>query len=202
MNQHTRLIAAAAILGALLAGCAPKPAAEADKAAAPAAAGPVLAASIHEIMQSEVAPNADILWKSVGSVNNKEVKPETDEDWQKLRHAAITLSEVPNLLVMDGRQVVKAGAKVQDEGQEGNLPAAEMQTRIAADRASFVMLAKGLQDAAVKAVAAVDAKNVDAISEVGGAIDEACEACHVKFWYPATAAAAAAAGAPEREAKQ
>ena len=42
MNQHTRLIAAAAILGALLAGCAPKPAAEADKAAAPAAAGPVI----------------------------------------------------------------------------------------------------------------------------------------------------------------
>jgi cytochrome c556 len=36
----------------------------------------------------------------------------------------------------------------------------------------------------MRALAAVDAHDVDKISEVGGAIDEACESCHLQFRYP------------------
>jgi hypothetical protein len=36
----------------------------------------------------------------------------------------------------------------------------------------------------MQAVAAVDARNIDQASEVGGAIDEECEWCHLQFWYP------------------
>jgi hypothetical protein len=31
---------------------------------------------------------------------------------------------------------------------------------------------------------AIDAKDPKAMVEVGGAMDEICEACHVVFWYP------------------
>jgi len=30
----------------------------------------------------------------------------------------------------------------------------------------------------------VDARDLDAFTEAGGAIDEACEQCHKHFWYP------------------
>lgn len=174
----------APVLIAGLAACGPKPTATVAPPPIPATARPQLVASLHEIMMSEVAPAADVIWKSVGTVNNKDVKPETAEDWQRVRNAAVILAEAPNLLVLEGRQVVKTGAKIQDEGQAGNLSSAEMQTRIDADRASFVQYARVLQDSAVAAIAAVDKKDVDGITDVGGKIDEACEACHKVFWYP------------------
>ena len=38
--------------------------------------------------------------------------------------------------------------------------------------------------AAASALKATEARDVDALLEAGGQIDEACEACHKKFWYP------------------
>jgi cytochrome c556 len=34
------------------------------------------------------------------------------------------------------------------------------------------------------ALRAIDAHDIDGISEAGGTIDEACESCHLQFWYP------------------
>jgi len=36
---------------------------------------------------------------------------------------------------------------------------------------------------------AVDSKDADALVEAGGAIYEACEQCHKRFWYPNAPAA-------------
>ncbi len=55
--------------------------------------------------------------------------------------------------------------------------------------------AHALQDAGLKALAAIDAKNVDGLSDAGEAIDEACEQCHLKYWYPPDAADKLKAGA-------
>jgi hypothetical protein len=47
----------------------------------------------------------------------------------------------------------------------------------------------------VKIVAAVDSRDTAALMELGGELDEACEACHTAFWYPEEAAAKTAADA-------
>jgi hypothetical protein len=36
---------------------------------------------------------------------------------------------------------------------------------------------------------AIDAKDPQRLFDVGGEIDEACEACHLVYWYPPSATA-------------
>jgi len=179
----------AIILGAAaLAGCGQQAKTEAP---APAAGGgPKPLASIHELMLSVVDPAADEIWGSVATVSNasgvNEHRPRTDEDWAKVRNAAIALSEAANLLVMDGRVVAHPGQRIDSEGQPGAPTGAIIQKRIDGDRASFAAYAAGLQAASMEAVAAVEKKDVAALETVGGDIDVACEACHEQFWYPPT----------------
>ena len=161
-----------------------------QKAAEPAAvASPfLLTASIHDLMLSEVDPAADYLWESVSIVisdkGTDKHQPHTDEEWAEARHRAITLIEATNLLSMPGRRVAEEGQKLQDEGQPGILTSADMQKLIDADHQSFVLLAHGLHDAGMLALKAIDAKDANALLESGGVIDAACEACHLKYWYP------------------
>lgn len=145
-------------------------------------------ASIQEIMQAVVDPSADALWESVSSTTTaagiEEKRPQTDEQWAELRHLAIRLAEAPNLLVLPGRPVAHAGRTLEDHHVAGILTADAIQAKIAADPAAFGRRAQALQDAAVSALAAIDARNVDRFVEAGGHIDQACEACHLQYWYP------------------
>lgn len=175
------LIAAALLVG--LASCSPQ-AAKTDAVAADAK--PVLRASLHEIMISEVDAAAAVVWKTPDSFDpaRKATPAQIDADWQTLRKGAITLIEAPNLMVMEGRVVAHPGAKLQDEGVEGNLDQAAIQKALTEKRPQFLKLARGLQDAGMEALAAIDKRDQDALLEAGGKIDEACEACHKVFWYP------------------
>jgi cytochrome c556 len=53
-----------------------------------------------------------------------------------------------------------------------------------ADRPAFIRRARRLQDAAVLAMKAVDAKDKDALFHAIDSIDKACENCHLHYWYP------------------
>jgi hypothetical protein len=144
-----------------------------------------LLASIRELMDSEIDPAADFLWGSVASISTRagleERQPRTDEEWLEVRRHAVTLSEAPNLLIMKGRRV---SASYVPSAGAGELDSNEAQKKIDENPQAFVALAQNLQDAALKTLAAVDAKDPVALFELGGTIDEACEACHVTFWYP------------------
>jgi cytochrome c556 len=139
---------------------------------------------IVEIMDSMVMPNAQIVWDAVSyDVTEKGETingPKTDEDWQKVRRAAITLAESANNLMVPGRAVNHAGAKP----GEGELAPEEIAKLIAANRGAWVAHAKVLYETVMQAVSAIDAKDTDKLSDAGGNIDSACESCHLQFWYP------------------
>lgn len=139
-------------------------------------------------MQSVVDPPADFLWESVATISNEkgieERQPRTDEEWADVRRKAITVIEASNLLAMEGRRVVAEGKKLEDSEVEGILKPEEIQKLIDGDRASFVERAHGLHSAGVAVLTAIEARNPQALSEAGGALDEACENCHLKYWYP------------------
>ena len=177
--------------GALIVGAA----CSAPKLEAPAATGPAkpntaaefrTTATIKDIMDSVVDPSADYLWESVATIvtrkGTEERRPRTDMEWQEVRRRAIALIEATNLLIMDGRQVAKPGEKSENPGIE--LGPEEIKGVIDADRASFIKFAHGLHDAGMKALAAIDRKDVEGLSDSGETIDEACEQCHLKYWYP------------------
>jgi hypothetical protein len=158
-------------------------------------------ATIKDIMDSLVDPSADYIWESVATIVTKagteERRPRTDEDWKKVRRAAITLLEATNLLIMDGRKVAKPGEKSENPGIE--LSPEAIERVMADDRATLVTLAHGLHDATVQALAAIDAKNADALSDSGEIIDQACEQCHLKYWYPADAEKIEGAGSVRKK---
>jgi hypothetical protein len=145
-------------------------------------------ASIQDLMQNVVDHNADILWESVAVISSEkgteERQPRTDEDWANVRAAAVTLSEATNLLMIPNRKVAHEGKTLQDSEVEGILKAGQIQALIDGDRLKFASKALALHQAALGAIAAIDAKDATKLSDVGGAIDEACEQCHTTYWYP------------------
>ena len=191
------LIAAATI--GLLGGCQEKVAPHEAQApptvppAAPAASKSPSAlkpvAGISDIMAVEVDPAADALWDSVGTVvsrsGTKINHPTTDKQWDELRGRAVMLIEAANLLLMDGRRVAREGVhKIEDQGTPGNLSAEQSQQLIDDNRSSFVAFATALRTVGEQTLKAIDAKNPDELMEAGAALDEVCEGCHLKFWYP------------------
>ena len=171
---------------------AAKPAAPSTLARTPAAASRyVVIGSIKELMQSIVDPSADVLWEAVSydvtAAGVVEHVPKTQEDWNEVRRHALLLAEATNLLRMPGRRVEPAtpiaGLENEPPGPEDLTPA-QIQVLIDGNPAKFGRLAQGLTDAARLAIKAADAKSVDGLFAAGDAIDQACETCHLTYWYP------------------
>jgi len=147
-----------AIVGAtLVVGCSGS---TQPPAATPAAAAPPFHTTLttKQLMTWIIDPNATAIWGSVGSVSTdtgtEEKHPQTDEEWGKFRNAAATLVESGNLLMLDGRAV---------------------------DKDQWMATARGMADAAAQVLEAAEAKDVEAYFDAGGALYEACTACHSKY---------------------
>ncbi len=142
--------------------------------------------TIKDLMDSVVDSNADYLWESVETVSSAagivEKAPKTDEEWKEARRHAIALMEATNLLRIPGRKVAKPGEKAEDPRVE--MPPESIQTLIDSDRQAWGTAAQRLYDATSKALKAIEAKNADGLLESGDGIDQACESCHLKYWYP------------------
>jgi len=129
-------------------------------AATPAATPPPFHTTLttKQLMTWIIDPNAVAIWGSVGSVatdkGTEERHPQTDEEWSTFRNAAATLVESGNLLMLDGRAV---------------------------DKDQWMATAKGMSDAAAQVLEAAEAKDVEAYFDAGGALYEACTACHSKY---------------------
>ena len=183
MKKALRTVCVVAV-SALTVACAQQP--------APAAEKPQpepeyrLTATVKDIMDSLVDPGSDYIWDSVETVVSakgvEEKYPKTDEDWKQVRNHAIMLLEATDLLQMPGRHVAKAGEKANDPNVE--LAPEQIEATIAKDRKAWIGHAHELHDAVMKTLQAADAKDKDKLLEVGNDIDEACEKCHLVYWYP------------------
>ena len=162
----------------------PKPAAAAPRAAA--ASGYKPSATVKEIMDYIVIPSSEALFNAVSSTsgpNGVENKaPKSEADWAAVRERALLLAEAGNLLMVPGRHVASPKDKSNNPGSE--LEPAQMDALVAKSPAIFAQKAAGIRAAALIALKAIDAKDVEGLSNAGGDIDEACESCHLVFWYP------------------
>ena len=160
----------------------------ASEAAAPEGALPPFATdlTIKDLMLNVVDTNADVVWLSVTTVASDkglvETRPTTDEEWARVKGAAITLAEAANLLMIPGRKVAPDDHKSEVPGIE--LEGHEMDALIAKDPQTFYRYSGDLYAAAMIAARAADKKDADKVFEVGEAIEHACEGCHRAYWYP------------------
>jgi hypothetical protein len=143
-------------------------------------------ATVKDIMDALVDPGSDYIWDSVETIvsakGTEEKAPHTDEDWKQVRNHAIMLLEATNLLQIPGRHVAKPGEKADDPKVE--LSPDQIEAEIAKDRASWIKYAHGLHDATMDALKAIEAKDTEGLLNAGDGIDNACEKCHLQYWYP------------------
>ena len=149
-------------------------------------------ASIREVMNSVIDPSIDIVWDSVKTVIDDgrmtDHAPATDEQWAEVRRHALIVSEAANLLLIPGRPVAPPGAGSMAPGVE--LAPEDIRKLIDANRDAWNAYAQALQDSLKLALAAIDAKDSQALLDVGEQIDTACESCHQVFWFPKPVASA------------
>ena len=143
-------------------------------------------ATLKDIMDSIVDPQADVLWNSVATIvsatGTEERAPQTDEEWAAVRRSAVQLVEATNLLLIPGRLVARHGEK--SENPRIELEPEAIQKLIADDPVTWAKLVGGLHDAALPALEAINAKNVQGLFDAGDKLEHACESCHQNYWYP------------------
>lgn len=163
-------------------------------AAAVAATSPYKpTATFQEIMDSVLDFSSDYIWKAVSSTTDMKglhtMQPRTDEQWHEFRRRAILLVEAANLIVVPGRRVANGDKTVEDKQP---LEVVKIQQRLDSQHDQLAGFASALREVSLKLLDATDKRDVAAITDLGGTLDEVCESCHKVFWYPDQQAAAPA----------
>lgn len=129
-----------------------------DRAALSTPAPPYKAAvDMRTLMNAVIERPANVVWESVGEVHTpagiERRSPKTDQEWQTIRDAAVTVTEAGNLLMMPGRS--------RDD--------------------EWMQSAAGLIKEGERMIAAIDRKNTQDVFDIGADIYEACVRCHSQY---------------------
>jgi cytochrome c556 len=109
----------------------------------------------------------------------------TAAGWNKIIAAAEKVKQASQTLAKADHAIAAApGVKIEGEGNEGVAGAKQVQAAIDRDPAEFRTRATALATSMDQIVAAAKAKSAAKVFEVSGVLDQVCEDCHQKFWYP------------------
>jgi len=174
----------------LVACGAPPPAAE-------VATGPEPATPVQDIMNDLMTPALDEAFILPEILTNSDAAEsanpqDVEAAWARVRHGAITLTEIPNLVVMQGRKITKPGGEVTGASGGGYLHGAEVEARFKDHRAELLQAARNMHEAGLVAQAAAARRDVKALLDLASGIELVCEGCHERFWYPPDVAAPSA----------
>ena len=109
-------------------------------------------------MESIIAHAAEVYWESVqitvDETGEHELSPQTDDEWESVWAAALTIAESGNLLMMPPR---------------------------ALDDGAWMQFARSLIEAGVEAAAAAQAHDVERVFAAGEQVYNACLGCHTRY---------------------
>jgi hypothetical protein len=188
----SKSLALAAFLGGVLSACSSsssKPPAAATAAPAPTLWGdmkPVV--SVKELMRDVLDPASDYIFDAVKITTTKsgtvENMPKTDEDWAKLRIGATTLAEGVYLLKIP-RPFAPAGDENNSTGPEATeLSPAQIKAKLENDPVLWNAKIAALRNVGLEVLDIVKKKNSAELWEASYNLDQACESCHMQYWYP------------------
>jgi len=144
--------------------------------------------SVKELMANMIDPLADnifdAVWWASGKNGPEEHRPHSDADWEKVRVGAVTLAEGIYLLKVP-RPFAPPGDVNDSVGPNPpELSPAQIEAKRANDPVLWNAKIEALRNVALETLEAVKKKDVDALFEAGSDLDEACETCHLEYWYP------------------
>jgi hypothetical protein len=123
-----------------------------------AAAGFKPVATVDQVMDAIVIPNAQAIWDAVVYTNGELVSaPKTDDDWYNLQMRGYAVAEAGNLLMMAPR---------------------------AKDDGDWMKFSTALIDQSRAVVRAAEAKDLQALLAAGGDVYNVCTDCHRVYVTP------------------
>lgn len=157
----------------------------AAQAAIPAPAAP----NLHELMKKIVAVQAQAIWDVGNQAQDDKGNPDPSKlkpaDWSRVVSAGTQMKQVAQALAAAGHVMAAGpGQKIDGEGGPDAPTAKQVQGFIDANPQVFRAFAQALSVSMDQIVAAAQAKNAAKLFDVSGNLDQICEDCHVKFWYP------------------
>ena len=144
--------------------------------------------SVKELMRDMIDPASDFVFDAVKVESSKtgteERLPKTDADWDRIRIGAVTLAEGVSLLKIP-RPFAPPGDENNSRGPEASeLSPAQIKAKLEADPVLWNAKIEALRNVGLEILEIVKNRKTDELFEAGGNLDQACEACHLEYWYP------------------
>ena len=176
-------------LGALLPACSSSSKATPPQMPAPQLWGdlkPIV--SVKELMRDMIDPASDFVFDAVGTVITKGKRidkiPKTDADWERIRIGAVTMAEGAHLLKIP-RPFAPAGDDNNSAGPEpAELSPSQIKAKLLADPVLWNAKIEALRNVGLEVMEIVKRKDVNELWDAGENLDQACESCHLEYWYP------------------
>jgi hypothetical protein len=144
--------------------------------------------SVKELMRDMIDPASDNIFNAVSIVDSKqgtvETSPKTDDDWEKLRIGAVTLAEGVYLLKIP-RPFAPPGDQNNSTGPDAEeLAPAQITAKVEADPVRWNARIEALRNVGLEVLDIVNKKDAKELWDASDNLDQACENCHVDYWYP------------------
>jgi hypothetical protein len=144
--------------------------------------------SVKELMRDMIDPASDYIFDSVGtSISQKgtvETQPKTDKDWEKIRFGAVTMAEGVYLLKIP-RPFAPPGDENNSTGPEpAELSPAQIKAKLEADPVLWNAKIEALRNVGLEVLEIVKRRDVKELWDAAENLDQACETCHLEYWYP------------------
>jgi hypothetical protein len=144
--------------------------------------------SVKELMRDFIDPASDYVFDGVGTVVTKgkkvEKRPRSDEDWDHIRAGAVMLAEGAYLLKVP-RAFAPPGDENNSTGPEPEeLSPSQITAKLQADPVLWNAKIEALRNVGLEVLDIVQRRNVDELWDASDNLDQACESCHLEFWYP------------------
>src|SRR3954454_4737140 len=148
--------------------------------------------SVKELMRDMIDPASDYVFDAIGTVDTKEgtveIQPRTQADWDRLRTGATMLAEGIYLLKVP-RPFAPAGDENNSTGPDPEeLSPAQIKAKLERDPVLWNAKIEALRNVGLEVLDIVKRKDVKELWDAAENLDEACESCHIAYWYPGDAA--------------
>jgi hypothetical protein len=144
--------------------------------------------SVKELMRDMIDPASDYVFDAVGTVLTRgkriEKVPKTDADWDRIRIGAVTMAEGAYLLKIP-RPFAPAGDENNSAGPEpAELSPSQITAKLLADPVLWNAKIEALRNVGLEVIDIVKRRDVNELWDAGENLDQACESCHLEYWYP------------------
>lgn len=144
--------------------------------------------SVKELMRDLIDPLSDNIFNAVGTTVSaagvQDWAPKTDEDWARVRAGAVTMAEASYLLKVP-RPLAPAGDENNSKGPDApEISPTDIRAKIERDPVLWQAKIEALRNVGRAVLEIVEKRDVAALGDAGEDLDNACEGCHLEFWYP------------------